>query len=632
MRAGINHFDRGAVMRSPLLLLLAVVLLALVVPATAQASGGGQLSWSPALSSFASGEAAAAAPVITRLSFSSAEPGARLTISGRGFGAKRGTSSLLFGSFKATSYALWSATRITCKVPVIPAGGLQVMVRVARRTSKGKRFTVRPLPLVIPKTTDVLSAASVASASTTDGSTYTFTDTSQTGSLKPGDVIVGAPSASLPGGVMRKVTAVAADGASVTTTPATLDQVFTSAQFSADHALTQSDFTGTRVAPGVRLVRSRAQRPDLLTFRLKNVNITKSADLSSNLGPVTVSGTITLSITVHVAAAIGRGGVKSFQTSETSTVSSDLKASVTKDVGLSKEQTVASWGIGKIAGFYVLVGVPPVVVPLYFQPKLSIFVGANGRFGAGVETRVRCTASGNLGVSWQPDVFSPWYGFSASKSYDPPKLFASGSLKTYAGTQVGLSLYDAAGPDLRLDTYANLSADTRLKPWWTLKAGLEGSIGFELGINESFLHWSKNWKSGNLKLAEWTLAQATTPPPEPTVRWFVRSYNVDDTSWIYVDGELVAAVPYLGDSGWSDVTDRVRSTGNATSLRFLTYNGPEGYAWGYEVGRQIGDAPLAVVWKDEQGVAGITGANNNDQTQTDRYVYDRTLTVGELLP
>ena len=40
-------------------------------------------------------------------------------------------------------------------------------------------------------------------------------------------------------------------------------------------------------------------------------------------------------------------------------------------------------------------------------------------------------------------------------------------------------------------------------------------MGAQIGINAGFIHWNKDWKSGNLTLAEWTLAQATTPPPPP---------------------------------------------------------------------------------------------------------------------
>jgi IPT/TIG domain len=134
-------------MRNRLLLVLAVMVMAPALPAAAVASGSGQFSWSPSLSSFASASSEARAdgaiPVITRLSLSVAEPGARLTLSGRGFGARRSTGCVLFGALMSTSYVRWSATTITCTVPAVPAGKLLVKVRTAKGTSQGRLFTVR---------------------------------------------------------------------------------------------------------------------------------------------------------------------------------------------------------------------------------------------------------------------------------------------------------------------------------------------------------------------------------------------------------------------------------------------------------------------------------------------------------
>ena len=457
-------------------------------------------------------------PVVTKLSTSSAKPAVRLIITGRGFGARRGKGLVLFGRYKATSYAQWDAKRIVCKVPVIPAGKLQLEVRTAGGTSKGHSFTVRALPIVVPKTTEVLDTATVAGASTADGASYSFTDTSQTGDLAPGDVIVGRPSASLPDGVLGKVTAVSDDGASVTTAPVTLDQLFTSAQFSASHPLTQSDFTGSpRLAPGVRLLRSVVVRPGtrLLSLQLRDVGITEQEGLDTDFGPVKVSGTITLSITVHVAGAIGWGGVKSFETSETTTVGSDLDASVTDELGFANEKTLASWGAGQIAGFDVQVG----PVPLYFQPQLSIFVGADGEFQAGVESGVHYTASGTFGLTYQAPNFRPLSSFVTSPdstSYTQLGVSAGGAVKVYAGAQLELALYDLAGPFIRLDGYSKLAADTTKTPWWTLKAGLEGSVGAQIGANLGFIDWDADWKSGDLTLKEWTLAHASTPAPTPS--------------------------------------------------------------------------------------------------------------------
>jgi hypothetical protein len=41
---------------------------------------------------------------------------------------------------------------------------------------------------------------------------------------------------------------------------------------------------------------------------------------------------------------------------------------------------------------------------------------------------------------------------------------------------------------------------------------------------------------------------------------------------------------------------------------------------------------MTIIWHAQAGVAGVTGANNNDYTRTNSYVYDTTLTIGQLTP
>ena len=130
----------------------------------------------------------------------------------------------------------------------------------------------------------------------------------------------------------------------MSTAPATLDDAFKSVQFSADHAITQSDFTSAAVAPGVRLMRERRRATRTRACSPSASPTPRSARAptsGADFGPVRVSGTITLKITVHVAGAVDWGGVKSFEASETTTVSSDLKASVTKELSFDQEKTLA---------------------------------------------------------------------------------------------------------------------------------------------------------------------------------------------------------------------------------------------------------------------------------------------------
>jgi hypothetical protein len=600
---GINRGGNRVVFA---VVMLVVALILLLAPA---ALAGSLVPSSPVAVS-GGAQAKGARPAIVKLSVSAARPGARLTITGLNFGAKRGKGSVRFGGFASTSYVRWSARKIVCKVPAIPAGKLTLIVRTARAASKGKRFTVKPLPTVVPDSTEVLSAATVAEATTGDGSTYSFADTSQTSALTSGDVIVGKPTTALPEGIFGKVTSVSGGGGTVSTAPATLDEVFKSAQFSADHPITQSDFTDASVAPGVRLMQSLVVRPDtrLLTFRLVDVGVSKSADIGADFGPVAVSGTITLKITVHVAGAVDWGGVKSFETSETTTVSSDLKASVTKELSFEAEKTLASWGAGQLAGFTVMVG----PVPLYFQPELAIFVGVNGQFTAGAETAVHYEASGTIGLRYQAPAFSTWTHFSSNKSYTPPTLYASGSVKAYAGAQLGLKLYAAAGPYIRMDGYAQLAADTRETPWWTLKAGIEARVGAQIGVNLGFIHWNKDWNSGDLKLAEWKLAQAATPPESPLsplLGDWEGTWNVDEVftsdgpygeppydpvatsiilhEWSSESGDY-GTVTFNDSSFFDGRVSEVSLDGQAVKLTVI-YDREDGAVGGYVTGTLTGD-------------------------------------------
>ncbi|HOU91906.1 MAG TPA: FG-GAP-like repeat-containing protein, partial [Polyangiaceae bacterium] len=397
-------------------------------------------------------------------------------------------------------------------------------------------------PTVVPAKTVVLAPTTVAGATTSDGETYRFSDTTETAGLAPGDVLVGAPTAALPAGIFRTVSAVSAGGARVETAPATLEDALSCGQFAADHELREDDFlTPVSGNAGVRLVRSRVLGADrrLLTFRLTDVGIGTGWDLGADLGPVSVSGTITVRITVHVAGKLSFRSVKYFVASETTTVASDLRATASAGASFADERTLATWGAGKLKGFTVWVG----PVPLYFQPELSIFVGANGAVAASVTTSVHHEIAGTLGVRYAGGAFGPFSALSRGATYEPPVLSATGALKGYAGTMLALKLYSAAGPYVRLDAYGKLEADLTKIPWWTLKAGLEGRFGAQIELDLGMIRWDRDWHTGDRTLAEWTLATAPTPTPTPgpefpicTAGGYQREPAISGDTVVWVDG------------------------------------------------------------------------------------------------
>jgi hypothetical protein len=72
------------------------------------------------------------------------------------------------------------------------------------------------------------------------------------------------------------------------------------------------------------------------------------------------------------------------------------------------------------------------------------------------------------------------------------------------------------------------------------------------------------------------------------------------------------------DTGYYDITNYISSGDN--TLKFQMYNYGQGYTWGFQIKR--GDS---VVFNQLEGTAGVSGANNNDQNSTYRYVYDKDI-------
>lgn len=119
------------------------------------------------------------------------------------------------------------------------------------------------------------------------------------------------------------------------------------------------------------------------------------------------------------------------------------------------------------------------------------------------------------------------------------------------------------------------------------------------------------------------LKEPTCPTPlfTPTpTRWYIRVYNIDDQGIAYVNDSKITEIDFLQDSGWIDVTSYLSAPTN--KVRFTLRNGPQGYTWGFAIKRDN-----TIVWEDIQGEVNVRGANNNDYSQTDRIVYDRTILI-----
>jgi len=90
---------------------------------------------------------------------------------------------------------------------------------------------------------------------------------------------------------------------------------------------------------------------------------------------------------------------------------------------------------------------------------------------------------------------------------------------------------------------------------------------------------------------------------------YIRVSNIDDSAEADINGEKVLSGGYGYDSGFVDVTSYFTSN-NKNVIRFVCYNNGGGYTWGFEV--KCGGV---VMYSSIEGIVGVKGAFNNDQTQ-----------------
>jgi len=79
---------------------------------------------------------------------------------------------------------------------------------------------------------------------------------------------------------------------------------------------------------------------------------------------------------------------------------------------------------------------------------------------------------------------------------------------------------------------------------------------------------------------------------------------------------LIFQVSYGQSSGYIDINSYLQWN-TTNSVRFLVWNWSGGYTWGFELWHDD-----TRTFYDVQGQAGVVGANNNDQTRINQWVYD----------
>ena len=95
---------------------------------------------------------------------------------------------------------------------------------------------------------------------------------------------------------------------------------------------------------------------------------------------------------------------------------------------------------------------------------------------------------------------------------------------------------------------------------------------------------------------------------------------MDDCAYVFINQHYVATQSIGTDSSFIDVTAYLQNGLN--HFNFLIYNTVGTYSWGFQI-MQNDD----IVFDDTAGFVGSVGADNNNQSRTYQFVYNKTISI-----
>ncbi len=336
---------------------------------------------------------------------------------------------------------------------------------------------------VIPSTTKVMDSATSAALSGMD-SAGTLTFSSQTPYLqavRKDDVIVAGVAANTPSGMLRKVTGkqLLPNGQVVLTTePATLEQAIQQGGAALRKRLTPQDVADVTLAPGVTLGRSSAQ-PNLLdkfTLDINKVLYDADGNPATKNDQIVLSGRTVIDPVFDFMVDLGWFSLDELNFEVGVKQSTDIKLSANVQIQRTETITLAEYAFTPMT---VMVG----IVPLVFEPKLTVTTGIEGKFKLALSIGVKQELDAIAGVHY--DDTNGWQNlshFTPSTSFTPPTLAATLDGKAFLDIKGTLKLYGVVGPHALVSYYLKIAANTSQTPWWTLKHGLLMQAGMAMDL------------------------------------------------------------------------------------------------------------------------------------------------------
>ncbi len=337
-------------------------------------------------------------------------------------------------------------------------------------TSSAKPFQA---PISVPAK-DVVSVQGPA-----NGSRTVVLTAAERSAVKAGSVLVVAPGARTPHGLLVKVVSVTAAGSGVSavTVPAAIGDALPPGAYQKSIA----------VAPPSSARSTQLARPALSTGPIPwSVGISKGVQCN---GTVTaqISGSLQIAPSADVDIDVDAGGIHS----------ASLSLSMTEDAALQASVAAAANCTAKNIPIVPTVYLPGFYIgPVYIEPTFTVTLDALLNTTGSVTVSGAQHFRGNVAVSYDPTAGLQGTR-SASNTFDfaKPQLAGSATLEGGITASMALLIEGLAGPRVDVRGYIGINADSNTTPWWRLYGGITVSGGiqalvFNLG---SVTIWSQQW-------------------------------------------------------------------------------------------------------------------------------------------
>ncbi len=122
-------------------------------------------------------------------------------------------------------------------------------------------------------------------------------------------------------------------------------------------------------------------------------------------------------------------------------------------------------------------------VPVVITPEISVVAGINGSISVDISTGIKQTSTITAGAEYRNGNWnrvleigdlhvSPW----------EMTLKQTASARAFAGPELAVTIYGVAGPYGRIQGYFTLKVDPAASPWWIVKGGIGGEVGFKAQV------------------------------------------------------------------------------------------------------------------------------------------------------